>query len=249
MNLFEWFTDPANWSGSNGIPVRTAEQVVMSLAAMALALLVAMPIALALGHVRKGVFLATNVGNVGRAVPTLALLVIFASIPQIGVGNSAAVLALAIFAIPPLLTNTFRGVAGVDDEVRDAARGMGMGGGQLLWRVEVPLAIPLIAAGIRTATVQVVATASLAALVGGGGLGRYVVDGFAVQDTTVILAGAILTAALAVAAEGLLALLQRAVTPKGLRGATSRPEAAVMEDLMEEDPLPSTAAGRLQDAG
>jgi osmoprotectant transport system permease protein len=219
MSLWQWFTDPANWTGPNGIPVRTAEQIVMSLAAMALALAVAMPIALTLGPLRRGVALTTNIGNIGRAVPTLALLIILASIPEIGVGNLAAVLALAIFAIPPLLTNTFRGVAGVDEEVLDAARGMGMSGRQLLWRVEVPLAVPLIAAGIRTATVQVVATASLAALVGGGGLGRYVVDGFAVQDTTLILAGAILTAALALASEGVLALLQRAVTPKGLRGA------------------------------
>lgn len=239
MSLWQWFTDPANWTGPNGIPVRTAEQIVMSLAAMALALAVAMPIALTLGHLRRGVALTTNIGNIGRAVPTLALLIILASIPEIGVGNLAAVLALAIFAIPPLLTNTFRGVAGVDEEVLDAARGMGMSGRQLLWRVEVPLAVPLIAAGIRTATVQVVATASLAALVGGGGLGRYVVDGFAVQDTTLILAGAILTAALALASEGVLALLQRAVTPKGLRGAM--PHQRVEAAAIEEADQPSSA--------
>jgi osmoprotectant transport system permease protein len=161
--------------------------------------------------------LATNIGNVGRAVPTLGVLTILASIPSIGIGNTAAVLALALFAIPPVLTNTYTGIAGVDDEVRDAARGMGMGGMGILARVEVPLAIPLIAAGIRTATVQVVATASLAALVGSGGLGRYVVDGFALQDNTLIVAGAILTAALAVIAELVLAGVQRWVTPKGLR--------------------------------
>ena len=116
-----------------------------------------------------------------------------------------------------MLTNTYTGLAGVDDEVRDAARGMGMGGLGILARVEIPLAVPLIAAGIRTATVQVVATASLAALVGSGGLGRYVVDGFALQDNTLIIAGAILTAGLAVVAELLLAVGQRFVTPRGLR--------------------------------
>ena len=137
------------------------------------------------------------------------MLTILASIPQIGIGNLAAILALALFAIPPVLTNTYTGLAGVDDEVRDAARGMGMGGMAILSRVEVPLAIPLIAAGIRTATVQVVATASLAALVGSGGLGRYVVDGFALQDNTLILAGAILTAALAIIAELVLSGVQR----------------------------------------
>jgi osmoprotectant transport system permease protein len=239
MSVLEWFTDPANWTGENGIPVRTWEQIRMSLLAMALALAVAMPIALTLGHLRKGVFLATNIGNIGRAVPTLGVLVILASIPEIGVGDTAAVLALAIFAIPPLLTNTFQGIAGVDPQVRDAAQGMGMSGWGILSRVEVPLAMPLIAAGIRTATVQVVATASLAALVGSGGLGRYVVDGYALQDNTLIIAGAILTAAIAIIAEGFLALGQRAATPRGLRGTSSHETtegAAVME---EPAPLPA----------
>lgn len=228
MGVIEWFLDPANWTGENGIPVRTWEQIEISLAAMAIALVIALPVALTLGHLRKGVFLATNIGNVGRAVPTLGVLTILASIPQIGIGNLAAILALALFAIPPVLTNTYTGLAGVDDEVRDAARGMGMGGMGILARVEVPLAVPLIAAGIRTATVQVVATASLAALVGSGGLGRYVVDGFALQDNTLIIAGAILTAALAIVAELVLAGVQRAITPKGLR-EQSRAEVEAQE--------------------
>lgn len=235
MTVIEWLTDPANWTGPNGIGVRTLEQLQMSLAAMGLALLVAMPVALVLGHLHKGVFLATNIGNIGRAIPTLGVLVILASIPAIGVGNTAAALALAIFAIPPLMTNTFRGIAGVDPQVRDAADGMGMSGWGVLTRVEVPLAMPLIAAGIRTATVQVVATASLAALVGGGGLGRYVVDGYALQNNTLIIAGAILTAALAIAVDGVLAVLQGLATPRGLRAAGPRDHtltegAAVMED-------------------
>ncbi len=228
MSVWQWFTDPANWTGENGIPVRTWQQIEISLWAMAIALVIALPIALILGHKRKGMFLATNVGNIGRAVPTLGVLTILASIPEIGIGNLAAILALALFAIPPVLTNTYTGLAGVDDEVRDAARGMGMSGSVILARVEVPLAIPLIAAGIRTATVQVVATASLAALVGSGGLGRYVVDGFALQDNTLIIAGAILTAALAVIAELVLSQVQRMVTPKGLR-TLSRAEVAEEE--------------------
>lgn len=228
MSVIEWFTDPANWTGENGIPVRTWQQIEISLWAMAIALVIALPIALVLGHKRKGMFLATNVGNIGRAVPTLGVLTILASIPEIGIGNLAAILALALFAIPPVLTNTYTGLAGVDDEVRDAARGMGMSGTGILGRVEVPLAIPLIAAGIRTATVQVVATASLAALVGSGGLGRYVVDGFALQDNTLIIAGAILTAGLAVIAELVLSQVQRMVTPKGLR-TLSRTEIAEEE--------------------
>lgn len=235
MTVIEWFADPEHWTGPNGIPVRTLEQLQMSLIAMALALAVAMPIALVLGHLRRGVLLATNIGNIGRAIPTMGVLVILASIPAIGIGDSAAALALALFAIPPLLTNTFRGISGVDTDVRDAASGMGMGGWAVLSHVEVPLAMPLIAAGIRTATTQVVATASLAALVGGGGLGRYVVDGFALQDNTLIIAGAVLTAGLAVAVDGVLAVAQRFATPRGLRGAARGHEtlegAAVMEDV------------------
>ena len=217
MGVWSWLTDPANWTGPDGIPARTLEQIQMSAFAMALALLVALPLGLVLGHLRRGVLLATNISNVGRAVPTLAVLIILASIPSIGVGNTAAVLALAVFAIPPLLTNTFAGMASVDADVLDAGAGMGMGRRQRLFRVEMPLASPLILAGIRTSTVQVVATASLAALVGGGGLGRYVVDGFALQDTVLIVAGAILTALLAICAEGVLALFERVATPRGLR--------------------------------
>jgi osmoprotectant transport system permease protein len=217
MDLWAWFTDPAHWTGPNGIPVRTWEQVTMSALAMGLALAVALPVAVVLGHLRRGVLLATNVSNVGRAVPTLGVLIILASIPNIGVGNTAAVLALALFAIPPLMTNTFAGMTSVDPDLLDAGRAMGMTAPGRQLRVELPLAAPLILAGIRTATVQVVATASLAALVGGGGLGRYVVDGFALQDGTLILAGAILTALLAVTAEGLFALLERVATPRGLR--------------------------------
>ncbi|MDQ1245643.1 MAG: transporter permease [Actinomycetota bacterium] len=220
MTVIAWFTDPANWSGPNGIPTRTLQHIVISAAAMVIALVVALPIGLVLGHQRRGTTLATNIGNVGRAVPTLGVLIILASITAIGVGDMAAILALALFAIPPLLTNTFTGIAGVDEEVRDAARGMGMGGSAVLWRVEVPLAVPLLAAGVRTATVQVVATASLAAVVGSGGLGRYVVDGFALQDSTLIVAGAILTAAISLAAEGFMAVVQRVVTPRGIRSAS-----------------------------
>ena len=240
VNIFAWFTDPANWSGPDGIPVRTLQHIVISAGAMIIALAIAMPVGLILGHKGKGAFLANNLGNIGRAVPVLGVLIIFASITVIGVGDLAAILALALFAIPPLLTNTITGISEVDPEVRDAARGLGLNGSQVLWRVELPLAVPLVAAGIRTATVQVVATASLAAIVGSGGLGRYVVDGFATQDTTLILAGAILTAAISLAAEGVMALAQRAATPKGLTM-----ESVTDESMMDAAPVPavSTADG------
>ncbi len=214
--LWDWFTDPANWSGANGIPVRFAQQMAITLIAMAVAMAIALPLGVFLGHKGKGGFLAINVGNVGRAIPTFGLLMIFAAWAPIGVGDLAAIIALIIFAIPPLLTNTYIGIRDVDEEVRGAARGMGFSGWLMLRKVELPNAVPLIAAGIRTSTVQVVATASLAALVGGGGLGVYVVEGFAIQDDTLLIAGAILTAVLAIAVDLIFAFIQRRVTPRGL---------------------------------
>ncbi len=217
MNLWSWFADPAHWTGPNGIPIRFWQQCYISAGAMAIALVIALPLGIYLGHIRRFGFLAINIGNLGRAIPTFGVLVIFASWAPIGVGNSAAILALAIFAMPPLLTNAYIGVRDVDEEIRSAANGMGMSGMRVLRQVELPNSVPLIAAGIRTATVQVVATASLAALVGGGGLGSYVVEGFAIQDITLLLVGAILTALMALGTEGILAMLQKRATPKGLR--------------------------------
>lgn len=217
MSVWQWFTDPANWTGPDGIPVRTAQHLMISLIAMAIALVIALPIGLILGHLGKGEVFAVNVGNVGRAIPTFGLLIIFASSTLIGVGYWAAILALAIFAIPPLLTNTFTGLRQVTPQSVDAAAGMGMSGSQVLTKVEVPQAMPIIAAGVRTAAVQVVATASLAAFVGGGGLGTYVINGFATADTTLIIAGSILIAAISLIAEVVLSRVQKAATPKGLR--------------------------------
>jgi osmoprotectant transport system permease protein len=150
--------------------------------------------------------------TVSRAVPTLALLTLFAATP-IGFGDQATIVALAVFAVPPLLSYAHVGVREVDPEVVQAARGMGMRAGQLLWRVELPLALPLIAAGFRTATVQVVATASLAALVGGGGLGTIVNDGFGLQQPGEVLAGALLIAVLTLVVDGGLAVGQWMLTP------------------------------------
>ncbi len=173
----------------------------------------ALPVGIWLGHVRRAAFLTTSIGNLGRAIPTLAILVILASIPAIGVGDLAAILALAVFSIPPMLTSAYVGVRDVDPDVRDAATGMGMTGGQVLRGVELPLAAPSILSGVRTSLVQVVATVSLAALVGSGGLGRYVVDGFARQDQTLVLVGALLVSVLAIA---------RTVSPGGARGCSRR---------------------------
>ncbi len=218
MNVFgdalRFLNDPANYSGTDGIPYRTLEHLAISGAALGIGCAVALPIGLWLGHTGRGGTLTVLASNISRAVPTLALLTIFASIAAIGFGNRATIIALAIFAVPPLLTNTYVGMRDVDPEVREAAQGMGFSGWGLLSRVEVPLALPLIAAGFRTAAVQVVATATLAALVGGGGLGTLINDGFGNQDKGEIFAGGILVAALALLTELSLALVQRMVTPK-----------------------------------
>ncbi|MDX6196912.1 MAG: osmoprotectant transport system permease protein [Actinomycetota bacterium] len=207
-----WLTDGAHWQGVDGVPHRLVEHLAISGLAVGVAALIALPIAVTLGHLARGGSLAVNLSNASRAVPTFGLLILFAVTP-IGFGNRAAVVALTLFAIPPLLTNAYIGVRDVDREVREAASGMGMTGGQLLRRVELPLALPLIAAGLRTAAVQVVATATLAAYVGGGGLGRFIADGFGQADPAMTTAGGVLVAALALVVEVSLAGLQRRLTP------------------------------------
>lgn len=211
-----WLADGAHWRGPDGIPTRLGEHLVLSGEAILIALLLALPVALTLGHLRRGGFFAVNVSNVGRAIPSFAILVI-AALTVTGVGNGAALVALVALAVPPLVTNTYVGVTEVDPEVVEAARGVGLSGPQVLARVELPLAVPLIMAGIRTSTVQVIATATIAAFVSAGGLGRYIVDGLAQGDTPKLYAGALLVAVLSLVAELGLGLVQRLATPVGVR--------------------------------
>ena len=223
-----WFVDPAHWGGPDGVPQRLLEHLQLVALSVGIAAAIALPVALVLGHFRRGGVVAVNVSNVGRAIPTFAVLVLLAVTPGVGVGNTAAVIALVVFAVPPILTNAYVGMAGVDRDVVESARGMGMTGWQQLRKVEVPLALPLIAAGVRTAAVQVVATATLAALVAGGGLGRFIVDGMGQQDSAQVFAGAILVALFAIVTEVGLGLVQKRVTP-GAR-ATAVPGAAALPE-------------------
>ncbi|MBA3655306.1 MAG: ABC transporter permease [Actinobacteria bacterium] len=208
--VVEWFTTASHWHGAGGVPQRLLEHVALSASAMAVAIAVALPVGMTLGHVRRGGVFAINVANIGRALPSLGLLVLAASAMH-SISSGPARVALIALAIPPILTNTFIGVRDVDADIREAARGMGLSGGQVLRRVEAPLALPLIVAGIRTAAVNVVATATLAAIVAGGGLGRYIVDGIAQQDQPQAFAGAFLVAVLSVATELSLGAVQRRV--------------------------------------
>jgi osmoprotectant transport system permease protein len=213
--VLHWFLNPAHWRGANGIPTRLSEHVLMSVAAIVGAMLIALPIGIALGHTGRGGLLAINVSNVGRAIPSFALLVLLLLV--LGLGAAPAYLALVALAIPPMVTNAYAGMRGVDRGLIDAARGLGMRERQILFGVELPNAVSVIMAGVRTAGVQVVATATLAALVAWGGLGRYIVDGLAQLDYVQVFAGAVLVALLAGLTELVLALGQRAVTPAALR--------------------------------
>jgi osmoprotectant transport system permease protein len=192
---------------------RTLEHLQVSALALAVALLVGLPLALWLGHTGRGGFVAVNSSNVGRALPTLALLALL--LPVFGLNDRTTIAALAALAIPPILTNAYTGIHGVDRDVVEAARGMGMRGAQILARVELPLAAPVVIAGIRTAAVQVVATATLGAVIAGGGLGRFIVDGFSVGDTPQIVTGALAVAALSILTEVGLGAVERLVTPTG----------------------------------
>lgn len=215
-----WFAAGAHWQGYDGIPHRIEEHLAMSAAALLVGLVIAVPLGLYLGHTGRGGVLAINVSNVGRAIPSFALLVV--GVQLFGIGAIPAFVALVALAVPPILTNTYTAIRQVDADVREAARGMGFTGAQILRRVEAPLGVPLLMAGVRTAGVQVVATATLAAVVAWGGLGRYIVDGLAQQDNVKVFAGALLVAGLSVITEVLLGALQRRVTPVGLRRAGRR---------------------------
>ncbi|MBO4162103.1 MULTISPECIES: ABC transporter permease [Micromonospora] len=214
-----WLNDPLNWTNPGGVLDRVGEHLSMSVAAVLLGCLVAWPVGLWLGHSGRGGGAVVLISNLTLSIPTLALLTIL-PLTFLGFGRPAVVVALAVFAVPPLLANAYTGVRQADPEARDAARGMGLSGWQVLRRVELPLAVPYLAAGFRTAAVQVVATAALASFVNGGGLGQIIRAGFGLDIAAgggQIIAGGVLVAGLALAAEGLLALVERVVTPRPLR--------------------------------
>lgn len=229
--LVTWFATGEHWQGSGGVPRRLIEHIAMAAAATAAAAAIALPAGIAIGHRRRGRALplvVTNVANLGRAIPSYGILVlctlVFGLSGPGGFGARPAFIALVALAVPPMLTNAYIGVRDVDADLREAAHGMGMTGAEVLRRVELPLAAPLLLAGVRTATVQVVATATLAAATAWGGLGRFIVDGFAQRDDVQVLAGAVLVALLSMATELSLGALQRRVAPRRAGPADLPPE-------------------------
>jgi osmoprotectant transport system permease protein len=211
------FVDGVRFVGDNPglILEKTLEHLELSVIAIVIALLIGLPLGVVLGHVHRGSFLAINLGNVGRALPSIAVVAFGLAIFGIGMAN--VVFALVVLAVPPVVTNAFVAVDGVDPDAVESAQGMGMSPWQVLWRIELPLASPLLFAGIRTASLYVVATATLAGIVGGGGLGDIIVNQASYRLAGVIGA-ALCVSALAFTVDALLAAVQRAVTPPGLRG-------------------------------
>ena len=238
QDAWRYLTDAGNWTGDGGMLELLAQQLLLTAGALALALALGLPLALWLGHLGRGGFLAVNVSNIGRAIPTFALLALLvtadswgwtggyfpgtATLGPFGRGGAATLVALALFALPPIITNAYTAVREVPEDVRAAARGMGMSGGQVFRRAEWPLALPLVASGVRLALVQVWATATIAALVAGPGLGRVITDGFFRTQYGKGIAGAFVVAAVALVLELTAAWVQRAVTPPGAPGSGSR---------------------------
>lgn len=217
MNLSYLF-DPAHWdpSTSGSFPQLLLSHLGYVALAMLIGTVIALPVGLYIGHTGRGSFLAINAGNAGRSLPTLGLLMLMVTL--LGLGLTPVLIALTVLAIPPILTSAYAGIRSLDPRVVDAAKGIGMRPWQVLAKVELPMAMPVLMSGFRSATLQVVATATVAAAVGLGGLGRLLIDGLAVNDYSRVLAGAIVVAVLAVALDLVLALTQRWIVSPGLSG-------------------------------
>jgi osmoprotectant transport system permease protein len=235
--VLTWFGDASSWAGNNGIPTRVKEHLELSGTALLFAAPLAIAVGLFIGHTRKAEFISVTIANLGRAIPSFAILAFvfpFTLRLGLGLGFWPTVIALFFLAIPPILTNTYVGVKGVDQDTIEAARGMGMSGRQVLTSIEIPLAARLIVSGIRTSAVQVIATATLGAVIASGGLGRYIVDGFAfgtfgpngVEGRQMVVGGALLVAFLALLTEVGVGLIERAVVPRGIGYLDREPIAA-----------------------
>lgn len=217
MNLFGYLFDPDNWTGTQGIPARLVEHLGYTALTLLIALVIAVPVGAWIGHTGRGGFLVVGLANGLRALPTLGLLVLI--VGATGLGLLGPITALVILAVPPILAGTYAGVRNVDPAVVDAAHGMGMRGREVLFSVELPNALPLMIGGVRSSVLQVVSTATIAAYVALGGLGRFIIDGLAVRDFPQMIAGSLLVALVAIALDLLLAGVQKLLVSPGLRPA------------------------------
>src|SRR5690349_19861582 len=233
-SVIAWLSAPEHWTGSDGIPNRIGEHLLIATLTTLAAVALALPFGVLAGHTGRGGFITINLANLGRALPSLALLALMFPLAlsrRLGFGFWPTFLALVPLGIPPVLTNSYVAVRGVDSDVVEAARGMGLHERQVLRQVELPIAAPLIIAGVRNAAVALVATATLGSLVAGGGLGRYNVDGIARQEYPRVFVGAVLVALLSIAVELAFGAFERLSVSAGVRGAET---AASLE--MQERP-------------
>ena len=214
QDAFTWLLDPMNWAGPGGIPARAGEHVVYTLVTLVIACAIALPIGLAVGHTGRGRGIAVQFSGALRALPTLGVLLLLAT--WLGLGLGPPLVAMVLLALPPLIAGAYAGVDAVDRQTIDAARSIGMTGWQVLFKVELPLALPIIIGGVRSACLQVIATWTVAAYLPLGGLGRYIYDGYAVQDYAEMLGGSLVVIILALVADGVFALVQRLVVPRGV---------------------------------
>ncbi|WP_173923891.1 ABC transporter permease [Agromyces sp. Marseille-P2726] len=224
MNLFfdaiAWILDPVNWTGAGSIPDRIVQHLAVSGAVLLIAAAIALPLGGVVGHTGRGKNLAVMVSGGLRALPTLGLLTLFGI--WIGIGLTAPVIALVILAIPPLLAGAYAGFESVDRRTVDAARAVGMRESQIVGKVELPLGMPIVVGGIRSATLQIIATATLAAYIADEGLGRFIFEGLKTRDYPEMLGGSILVIILALVVDGAFALTQRVVVPAGVRASRTR---------------------------
>ncbi len=212
---WDWVTTSAHWQGSDSIPQQLLAHLGYTVLPLLIAALIGIPLGVAIGHTGRGAVLVVNLANAWRAIPTLGLLILLAV--YLGFSILTWLIPLVVLAIPPIIINAYEGVAGVDPDVKDAAKGMGMTPWQQVTRVELPIALPLLLVGLRTASIFVVATATIAAYIGLGGLGRFIIDGLASNDYGPVAGGALLVVLLAVLVLALFAVLNRLVVPVGLR--------------------------------
>ncbi|WP_425865050.1 ABC transporter permease [Arthrobacter sp. TWP1-1] len=221
---WQWLTDPLNWQGPLGMPVRIVEHLGYAGLTLLISVAIAVPIGLYVGHTGRGRAVVVSLAGMLRALPTLGIMTLFALLASSSLSLMPAIWSLVLLAVPPILTGTYAGVAAVDREIVDAARSMGMTERQILFGVEVPNGLAVMLGGLRSAVLQVLSTVAVVAFISLGGLGRYIIDGLAVQDYGQVLGGAVVIAVLAIAIDGLLALLQRVVVSPGLQTLRKAPE-------------------------
>jgi osmoprotectant transport system permease protein len=236
-SIIDFFSDGANWAGPGGISTRLVEHIVLAVLAVAMAAVVALPLGAYIGHTGRLQLLGINLANIGRAVPSYAVMVMVFPValamaptlgydPRLGLTFLPIFVAMVLLAIPPILVATYAGISEVDRDIVESARGMGLTEMQTLRRVELPLASAVMVGGFRIATLQVIATATLGAILSGGGLGRYIIDGMARNEDGMLYAGVILVAGLAIGTDLLLSALQRRLTPRGVRVAAGQEDGA-----------------------